>query len=233
MKRNLLSILLISVAAISAGQGSAITGDANGMVTVSSRGNDVRTVIHDLFSQLGKNYILDPTVRIQPLYLSLKGIEFEEALFQICKLAELKFDVQNGIFYVARIPKPVVKSETKQEPSKTEPKTEPKPPVKQEPAKGSYPTTVLGKRVTTRFDKIDLRDLIKDLARQTGLTIEVDAKVPKYKIDAYLNNTSLKYALDQVTQAANLRYRLTDRFTIEVVSSVVASVESGTKSSGH
>ena len=42
---------------------------------------------------------------------------------------------------------------------------------------------------------------------QAGIAIEVDPTVPGYKLDAYLINTSLKYALDQVTEAAGLKYR--------------------------
>lgn len=215
MKRWIPIVLATGLAVTALAQN--VVSGKEGMVTVTSRGNDVRTVVHDLFAQLGKNYILDPAVRLQPLYLSLKDVEFEEALFQICKLAELRFEVQNGIFYVNRSPKAA--------PPKSEPKTaEQKIVPKAEPT-GTLPATVWGKKVTTRFEKVDLREAMADLGKQTGLKIEVDAKVPRYKIDAYLINTSLKYALDQISTAANLRYRLTNRMTIEIVPMVAAAVE--------
>lgn len=220
MKPTLIA-LAIAIAAVSGAQNSSITPGKDGIVAVSSRGNDVRTVVHDLFSQLGKNYILDPSVRLQPLYLSLKDVEFEEALFQICKLADLKFDVQNGIFYINRAPKPAAKPA---EPKAGENHSIAKPKIEEKPAlRGPYSTQVLTKKVTTRLEKVDLRDLVADLAKQTGLTLTVDSKVPRYRIDAYLINTSLKYALDQITQAANLRYRFTNNQSIEIVPAVVAA----------
>lgn len=227
MKINAL-IILLAIAASSFGQGPAVDAKGDASVTVSSRGSDIRTVIHDLFTQLGRSYVVDSAVRSQSLFLSLKEVDFDEALAQICRLGELKVEIQNGIYFFARAPKPAVKPAETEKP-KPEPKQE-NPPKQIErptpkPTTGTYPTSVLAKRVTTRFEKIDLRELMAELGRQTGLKIEVDTKIPKYRIDAYLINTSLKYALDQIVTAANLRYRLTDRFSIEIVPSVSASLE--------
>jgi hypothetical protein len=224
LKKSLISVILFLSALFAFGQSSAITKDANGMVTISSRGNDVRIVVHDLFSQNGRNYILEPGVKFQTLYLSLASVEFDEALFQICRLADLKFDVQNGIFYISKNVKPVekkpdIKPEVKSDPKAHDPKPtpiEPKPIPKPE-ATGLLPTTVLSKRVTTRLEKVEIRDLMAEFSKQTGLKLEVNSKVPKYRIDAYLINTSLKYALDLISSAAGLRYRFTDRLTIEVI----------------
>lgn len=226
MKRHAL-IILLAIAASSLAQGPAVDAKGDASVTVSSRGSDIRTVIHDLFTQLGRNYVVDSGVRSQSLFLSLKEVDFDEALAQICKLGDLKVEIQNGIYFLARAPKTAKPIES--EKPKSEPKTENPPkqiekPI-QKPTTGTYPSSVLAKRVTTRFDKVDLRDLMAELGRQTGLKIEVDSKIPKYRIDAYLIDTSLKYALDQISAAANLRYRLTDRFSIEIVPNVAVSLE--------
>lgn len=171
-------------------------------VSIKADGDDVRSVIHDLFGQAKKNYVLDPGVRFA-LYLSLKDIEFEEALNLICKNASLAYEVQNGIYFVKRAP------------SKTEPKVEPKQePKAPEKPKGKLPESVLTKIVQTKSDKADLRKLFAELGRQAQITIEVDAQVPAYKLDAYLNKTSLKFALTQICDAAKLEYFFTENQTI-------------------
>lgn len=214
-------------------------------VTIASRGNDVRAVIHDLFTQSDKNYILDPNIRFT-LYLSLKDVEFDEALQIILKTAGLKCDLQNGIYYVVRAPKPAtsvppadtktVQQPTKsQEPTKSNGHGEPtsqKATPEAPKTKGPLKPTDLQKRVTTRHSKIDLRLLMEDLTKQTGITIYVNEKVPLYKIDAFLINTSLKYALDQIASAAGLRYKLTEDGAIEIVPNVSVEVASSVKASG-
>jgi type II secretory pathway component GspD/PulD (secretin) len=201
-------------------QANSIIPGQEGNVSVASRGNDVRYVIHDLFAQCKKNYVLDPSIRFT-LYLQLNDVEFEEALMIVCKTADLQYDVQNGIFYISKKPKPLAKPDLKineAKPTGSQHKSGPDPKVEAKPAqpRGTLPATVLAKRVNTRFDKIDLRELMAALGKQAGVTIEVDPKVPAFKLDAYLINTSLKYALDQITEAAGLRYRFTDRLSISI-----------------
>lgn len=237
---------------------------ASQTVKVSARGTDVRTVVHDLFTQGKKNYILDPNVELQ-LYLSLNDVEFDEAFELICKTAGLTYEVQNGIYFIKADPKgpshvkpapaktepkaetkPLPKPDTKTDP-KPEVKTQPKAPIKEATAKprdpgdplstvpsvGGKPVVVpaktaaaptvphqtldqsiLSKRVTTRLQKVDLRDLAAELSKQVGVQIEVDPSVPSYRLDAYLLKTSLKYALDRIAKAAGLNYIFTDRNSI-------------------
>jgi len=54
-------------------------------VSISAKGEDVRSVLHDLFTQSKKSFVLQPSVRFV-LYLSLKDIEFEEALQLVASL---------------------------------------------------------------------------------------------------------------------------------------------------
>lgn len=91
---------------------------AQATVKINARGLDVRPIIHDLFDQVKKNYVLDPNVQLT-LYLSLNDVEFDEALELVCKTAGLQYEVQNGIYFIKADPKgpaaakPVEKPATK------------------------------------------------------------------------------------------------------------------------
>ncbi len=78
------------------------------------------------------------------------------------------------------------------------------------------PMSILNKKVTARIQHGDIRKVFGDFARQAKITIEISDDVPKYKIDAYLMNTSLKYALDKITDAAGLEYRFTENYSIAI-----------------
>lgn len=196
----LITLSLASVGALAADE--VTTNNETRTVSVESKGSDVRNVIHDLFTQSKKNYVLEPNVRFV-LYLSLKEMEFEEALQLICKTASLKYEIQNGIFFVnIDKPKTVVKPQST--------------PPKEEKPKGKLPETVLTKTLTTRFDKVEIKALFEEITKQTGVKIEIASGVPQYRLDAYLINTSLKYALDTVTDATGLAYKFTDNLTIQI-----------------
>jgi type II secretory pathway component GspD/PulD (secretin) len=178
-------------------------------VTVSAKGSDVRAVLHELFEQQKKSYVLDPSVKFS-LYLSLNEIEFEEALIVVCKAASLKYELQNGIYYIN-------KGTLKPETNPVKPTTDAKPTIKPvetktapERPRGILPGSVFQKRVTTRFNKIDIRELFAEISKQTGVEIEIDKSVPNYKLDAFLIDTSLKYAIDQINAGAGLEYKLTN-----------------------
>lgn len=165
------------------------------IVSISAKATDVRSVISDLFTQAKKNFVLQPGVQFA-LYLSLNNVEFEEALNIICKQANLQFDIQNGIYYVSKAKPPVVA-----------PVTPPQP-------KGTLDKAVLDKTLTTKMYKTDIRIVFAAFAKQTDVTLDVDKSVPNFKLDAILLKTSLKYALDKVTEATGLKYKFTDKLSI-------------------
>ncbi|MCB8933669.1 MAG: hypothetical protein M9921_07590 [Fimbriimonadaceae bacterium] len=206
MKKTLLALVLLlaSVSAF-AQDGPKVEQDAAGTVTISASGDDVRKVLHQLFTQAKKNYVCDPYSSFV-LHLSLTGVEFEEALQIVCKLASLEYEVQNGIYFVSR----------KKTPVQTKAAENVKAAQAVEKPKGKLPASVLDKIVNTRLDKTDLKLVFSAFAKQAGITIEVAPSVPAYKIDAYLVNTSLKYALDVVTEATALKYRFTENQTLEI-----------------
>ncbi len=177
----------------------------NGLITISSRGKDVRDVLFDLFDQSKKNFVLETGVRFY-LYLNLADVTFDEALAIVIRQAELEFEVQNGIYYINKAkPAPVVKP---QQPEVKVIKPQPVTPL------GKLTEADLQKRVTTKLSVTDIRVVFAEFSKQTGIKIEVSSNVPQYKLDAFLNNTSLKYALDVITQAADLTYTRTDMKTI-------------------
>lgn len=234
---------LICVAILASAALTAIAQDAQ-TVKVSAKGDDVRAVVHDLFQQVKKNYILDPEVKAQ-IFMALNDVEFDEAFELICKTAGLTYEVQNGIYFIkSTAAKPKQDPPAKSEPPKTEPaKTTKSETAKSVPTRDTLPPvpplgdlttvppansagkpigqksqildkSVLAKRITTRLEKVEIRALAAELTKQTGVQIEVDSAVPAYRLDAFLLKTSLKYALDRITKAARLNYTFTDRNSI-------------------
>lgn len=178
-------------------------------VAISAKGLDIRSVLFDLFDQTKQNFIIDDGVR-HVLYLNLTEVTFQEALHIVLKHADLGYEIKDGIYYIG-------KSRNKNFKSVTPPKlpgNTSKPTPTAAPAKGKISAQDLQKRLTTRMAVADIRAVFAEFGKQTGIKIEVHKDVPNYKIDAFLLDTSLKYALDVVTDAAELKYTLTDQKTI-------------------
>lgn len=204
-------------------------------VTVKAKGDDVRTVLATIFEQAKKQYVLPVNFRFA-LFLSLEDADFEKALSIVCKQTGLEAIEEDGVYHVRVAPKkPVEKAPEKAEPIKIEAKEEdekeatkatPAPP-KAEPApkKGILSPHVLSRKLTTRLNKADIRDVFGAMSEQTKVPIEVAADVPNYKLDAFLIKTSLKYALDRITSATGLEYRFTDRGSIAIIKKTADDTE--------
>lgn len=203
MKHVLFLSCLFAAVCMASEPPTAVTTESTGKVTISSRGQDVREVLHDLFKQARRDFVIEDAQRVN-LFLALNDADFDEALAIVCNLGGLRYEIQNGICFIRRAP---TKSVTADAPKPADPSARPK---------GTLPATALQKRVTTRLSKTALRDVLNEFARQTGIMIELDPSVPAYKLDAVLVDMSLQSALERVTKAANLGYRLTDRMSILV-----------------
>jgi type II secretory pathway component GspD/PulD (secretin) len=200
MKRITLTLLATIIAALSIAQTSApAKAGAIETVTIASKGKDVRDVLSDLFEQSKKSFVVEPNIHFV-LFLSLNEVEFEEALDLICKTASLKYQEQNGIYFISR--------------AKGGPAT-----VVAGVSASRLPDSVLKKKVTVTCDRTDLRTLFRILSEQTQIPLVVDNKVPGYKIDITLKGTSLKYALITVCKAAGLTYKFADDATIQIMPS--------------
>jgi hypothetical protein len=219
--RRITTIALLALAALaSAQEGQNVGSDANqtkvdtdvkttaGKVTIASRGSDVRPVLFDLFTQSQKNFVLEPNLHFV-LYLSLAGVEFDEALEIVCNLAGLGYQIDNGIYFIGKKKVGGVAGfVTNAEPKPTTPPTTAK--------KGKLTESELNKRLTTRLTVTAITDVFKSFTQQTGIEILVDKDVPVYRIDAYLIDTSLQYALDVIMRSTGLKYTLTDDKQVRV-----------------
>ncbi len=177
---------------------AAVKTSEAGQITITSRGHDVREVLFDLFEQGSKSFVLEPSAKVD-LYLALSGVEFEEALQIICRVSQLEFTLDNGIYFISKR-------------SGTGAGTQGGPVIPPPPIR--LTENDLKRLVTTKMERADIRAVFADFQRQSGIIIDVDAKVPAYKLDAFLVGTTLKFALDTVTKAADLEYVLTDSRSI-------------------
>jgi hypothetical protein len=178
-----------------------------GKVTIASRGSDVRPVLFDLFTQSQKNFVLEPNLHFV-LYLSLAGVEFDEALEIVCNVAGLGYELDNGVYFIGK------RKAGQATAAVTGPKPTTVPPVVFK--KGKLTDHDLNKRLTTRLTVTAITEVFRSFTQQTGIEILVDKDVPVYRIDAYLIDTSLGYAMDVIMRSTNLKYTLTDDKQIRV-----------------
>ncbi len=217
--RKLIPLMLIALSSFAFAQDGGQSNNTNqtppiesdvktteGKVTIASKGADVRTVLFDLFTQSKKNFVLEPNVYFI-LYLSLAGTEFQETLDIVCNLASLEYTIDNGIYFVGK---------RKSGFTAPGPKPESKPVVNAPVKKGKLTDAELNKRLTTRFTKTPLAEVFKSMTEQTGIQILVDEDVPAFRIDAFLIDTSFKYAMDVIARSTGLTYTLTEDKQIRV-----------------
>ena len=216
--RKLIPILLMAMASTAFAQADAQTNgesgeatvttdvevNSDGLVTIASKGGSVRNVLFDLFDQTKHNFVLEPNIYFI-LYLSLAGVEFEEALNIVTTVANLEYEIYNGIYFIGK---------EKVGPTIIKVKKATIAPIKI--ARGKLTTAELAKRITTRFTKTRLTDVFAAFTKQTGVEIIIDKDVPMYRIDAFLIDTSLEYALTVVARASGLTYKLTDDKQIRI-----------------
>lgn len=182
--------------------GLSVAGFAQNMtVRVKAKGDDLRVVLASIFEQTGQQYVVQTSAR-QSLYLSLDGVTLDYAIEVLTEIADVEFEKKSGIWYV-RSKKPVVKTQAQGFA-----------PVAMAAAK--IDPLILDKKVSTKLTKTSLKDVFAAFAKQTGTTIVIDKTVPLYKIDAFMYNTSLKFALERICKAAGLKYELAPGKTVRI-----------------
>lgn len=173
-----------------------------GIVSIASKGSSVRDVLFDLFDQSKNNFVVEPNTHFI-LYLSLTGVEFEEALNIVCNVAKLDYTIDNGIYFIGKKKTGLVDM-NKVKVSTPDPEPKPK------PKRGKLTTAEMNKKLTTRFTRTEITNVFASMTKQTGVEILIDKDVPLYQIDAFLIDTSLQYALDVIVRAADLKFTLND-----------------------
>jgi type II secretory pathway component GspD/PulD (secretin) len=193
MKKLLLTAIVLGLSVAAFAQ--------NLTVRVKAKGEDIRTVIASIFEQTGQQYVLQTSAR-QSLYMNLDGVTLEYAIEVISEVAELEFEKKAGVWYV-RTKKPVVHTEAQSfVPAVT--------------TATKIDTAVLEKKVSTKLTKTSIKEVFAQFGKQTGTTIVIDKDVPLYKIDAFMYNTSLKFALERICKAAGLKYELAPGKTVRI-----------------
>lgn len=176
------------------------TTTENNLITTTAKGIDARVVLYDIFKQTQKNFVTEVGMNY-PLYLNLCNVPFEEAIAVICKMIGVTHRVENNIyiFFKQKLGTPATY------PILTMPGT---------PAPKPLDPKTLDKKLTIRMELQELKAVVAEIGKQTGTTIELGPEVRKLKLNAFLINTSLRFALNSITQSAGLVYTLTDKGTI-------------------
>lgn len=196
MKSIIIATAVLLCSPFAAAQGSGATATApDGNVTVTSNGLDVRTVLYDLFKQADKSFVSDVGMYFS-LYLTLNNVSFDKALEMICRTAGLSFTIEDGVYIFSRT----------RIGNSTQRSSTPKP----------LDPSVLNKSLTIRVEQLELKSVLEEIGKQVGVQIELASNVKPFKINAYLIDTTLRFALNSITQSAKLMYTLTDYGTILV-----------------
>jgi hypothetical protein len=153
--------------------------------TIESAGKDVRDLMHKLFTEAKRNYIMDPAIRHE-LYLNVANLDFDTAFRLLCEQADLTYELQNEIYYIGRAPAVVASSGRKGSDFDWE--------------------AILARPVTLKKERIAIRSAFAELGKQGRIQIKVDQSVPDYLVNVSFTNVSLRYALDNLTKAAKLGY---------------------------
>lgn len=187
-----------------------VTGLAFGQnmtVRIKAKGDDLRKVISEMFEQTGQQYVIETSAR-QSLYMSLDGVTLEYAMEAISEVADVKFEKVQGVWRV-RTKKPLAPVIVTSSGTAAQKFVESPAPAK----KVDY----LLKKVNTKLERTSIRTVFAKFAEQSGVKIEVAKDIPEYKIDAFMYNTSLKFALDRICKAASLKFDLsTDGKTVRI-----------------
>jgi len=187
-------------------------------VSISAKGDDVRSVLFDLFRQTKNNFVLDAGVR-WVLYLHLEKVTFEQALDIVVQNSEIGYEIKNGVYYIGKGRKTAKPGTQPTKPNPTpqhEEQPKPAPKLPENTNSKQVTDSELQKRLTTRYSVTPIRKVFEEFTRQTGVKIEVEASVPDYKLDAFLIDTSLKYSLDVICDAAKLKWSKTTNGTIKI-----------------
>lgn len=197
MKALALALALLPVIAF--GQTDAKTASPTlTKVSIDATGTDVKTVLHSLFSQAKKSYVIQPNTWFA-LHLKLDDMDFDEALVIVCHTAGLESHVQDGIYFITR---PVKKPATSVADSV--------------PARTMLAPSVLTRKVTTKLNKATIADVFAELGKQADVKFELEKGIPAVRLDVFLNKTSLRYALEKVSKAVDLKFQFTDHGTIQI-----------------
>jgi len=179
-----------------------VSTSATGLVSISSKGRDVRDVLYDLFHQSKRNFVIVGETRAS-LYLNLEGVAFDNALAIILRQTGLGARLDSDVTYIGK--------DLPQWSHGSSGKEASVPPAKPKPAGPD-----MSKSISLKLTKVTFKDLLKELTSQTGVDFVIARDVREFRLDADLKDKSLKYALDLITKQAGLQYYALDSGAILV-----------------
>jgi hypothetical protein len=187
--KKLIAILILTLTLAAVAQNPPDTTPKK--YNIESAGKDVRDIVHKLFADAKKSYIMDPTIRKQ-LYINVYDLDFDAALNMLVEQAKLQVELRDGITYITPQPTAVATSHYDW-------------------------TATMTRKVNLKREKIALRTAMNEIGRKIGVPIQVETGVPDYLINLSFTDVSLKYALDNVTKAAQLAYEQRQDGSIRII----------------
>lgn len=151
------------------------------LITLEARGEDAREVFANLFAQAKVNFVLQVDVQ-RPVYLTLRETPFLRALQLLCEATNTRYSVRDGVYYIAPLTS-----------------APPPPPVR---VQESRPRTV--RLVGTGMP---LRSVAEEIARQTGVKVEVAPDAPNLRFNLNLSGVEIEKALDALCSGTGLRWQ--------------------------
>lgn len=198
---TVLTSALLTPATLQDPQVTTVTNDLK--VTVASRGSDIRYVLFDIFSQAKKSFLVEES-GVANLFLNLHNVPFEQAIDMICDTSALAFEIRDGVYVFSKVKKA------------SAPTISNVPAAKGTVTPKAIDSETLGRKVTIRMEQAGIRQVFAELAKQSGVEIVVGIEVKNFKVNAFLVDTTLKFALTSLTQSAKLAYTFTERGTIQI-----------------
>ncbi len=147
------------------------------LITLEARGKSAGEVFAELFAQAKQSYVLNIGVT-RPVYLSLQKIPFTRALQLLCEATQSRFSVRDGVYYI--------------EPSR--------PPAQSPPSVSVIP------KVRLVGTGLTVRAVASEIAKQSGLKVEVAPDVPDLRVNLNLPAVEVETALDALCSGTGLKW---------------------------
>ncbi|OYT70037.1 MAG: hypothetical protein CFK49_03945 [Armatimonadetes bacterium JP3_11] len=152
------------------------------LITLEARGEDAREVFANLFAQAKVNFVLQVDVQ-RPVYLTLRETPFTKALQLLCAATNTRYSVRDGVYYIAPL------------------------------ASAPPPVRVQENRLRTVNlvgTGMPLRSVAEEIARQTGVKVEVAPDAPNLRFNLNLSGVAVEQALDALCSGTGLRWQKTE-----------------------
>ncbi len=147
------------------------------LITLEARGRPAGEVFAELFAQAKLDFVLNVAIT-RPVYLNLREVPFMRALQLLCEATQTRYSVREGVYYI-------------------EPKSVASP--------SAPPVSVIPK-VRLVGTALTVRAVASEIAKQSGLKIEVAPEVPDLRLNLNLPSVEVETALDALCGGTGLKW---------------------------